>query len=76
MYKIAKEKSQDVYIFPISHTRSKIRVENFMLGKKLFKMQNKGTIVRSRLLYYTKSMPIAVFDNIYILINLVNRARY
>lgn len=36
IYKMVREKSQDVYIFPISHTQSKIRSENLMLGKKLF----------------------------------------
>lgn len=44
IYKLAKKKSQDVYIFSISYTRSKTSNRNFMISKKLFQVQDEGTI--------------------------------
>lgn len=46
-----------------------------MSGEKLFYVQNKVTVTRPRLLYYTKNIFTAVFSNICIPINLINRAR-
>ena len=39
-------------------------------------MSDGGVITRPRLLYYTKGMLIAVFSNVYTLIDLMNGARY
>ena len=39
-------------------------------------MQDRSTITRPGLLYYTESMPIAVFSNVCIPIGSVNGARY
>lgn len=36
IYKMARKKSQNIYIFPIFHTWLKIRGENFVLGKSYF----------------------------------------
>ena len=36
IYKFAKEKPQDVYIFQAPHTRSKTRNENLVIREKLF----------------------------------------
>ena len=76
IYVMAREKSQDVYIFPASHTRSKIRGGNLVSGKKLFRVQDGGTITGPGLLYYTEGMPTAVLSNVCTLLGLVNRARY
>lgn len=55
----------------------KIRGKNLILGKKLFQIQDKSNVTRPRLLYYINNIPIAVFSNIYIFIDLVNyKARY
>lgn len=39
-------------------------------------MQDKGTITRPKLPYYTKNMPTTVLSNMHIPIGLVNEARY
>ncbi len=76
IYKFAKEKSQDVYIFPASHTRSKTRNENLVTSKKLFQVQDGGAVTGPGLLYYTEGMPTAVLSNVCTPIGLVNGARY
>ncbi len=76
IYNFAKEKSQDVYIFPVSYTRSITRNENLVTSKKLFQVQDGGAVAGPGLLYYTKGMPIAILSNVCILISLVNKARY
>lgn len=38
IYKMAMEKSQNIYIFLIFYTWLKIKVENLMLDKKLFQI--------------------------------------
>ena len=50
--------------------------KNFVTSKKLFQVQNRGVITRLELLYYTKSMLTAMINNVYIIIGLVNRAKY
>ena len=76
IYKFAKEKSQNVYIFSASHTRSKTRNENLVISEKLFQVQDRGIVTGPRLLYYTKGMSTAMFSNIYTPIGLVNGAKY
>ena len=76
IYKFAKEKFQNVYIFPASHTRSKTRNKNLVISKKLFQVQDGGVVTRPGLLYYTKGISIVVFSNICIPISLENGARY
>ena len=76
IYKFAKEKPQDVYIFSASHTRLKTRNRNLMTSKKLFQVQDRSAITGPRLLYYTKGMLTIVFSNVYTPIDLVNRVRY
>lgn len=73
---MAKKKFENVYIFLTSFIKSKIRGGNFMLNKKLFQMQDRGMVIEIKLLYYTQSMPTTVLSNVYILINLMNKARY
>lgn len=73
---MAQKKSQDVYIFPALHTQSKIRDRNFVSGKKLFQVQDGGTVTGPGLLYYTKGMPIAVLSTMCTSIGLVNETRY
>ena len=76
IYVIAREKSQNVYIFLASHTRSKIRGGNLVSGKKLFQVQDRGTVIGPGLLYYTEGMPIAILSNVCTSLGLINRARY
>ncbi len=76
IYKFAKEKSQDVYIFPVSHTRSKTRNENLVTSEKLFQVQDGGAVTGPGLLYYTKGIPTAVLSNVCTPLSLVNGARY
>ena len=73
---MAIKKFNNIYIFLVSHIRSKIRDRNLVFGKKLFQMQDENITIRLGLLYYTKNMLIIMFNNIYIFINLVNKARY
>lgn len=47
-----------------------------MLSKKLFQLKNRGIIIRLELLYYLKNIPIAMLNNMCILIGLINRAEY
>lgn len=73
---MARKISQDVYIFLASYIRIKIRGRNSILGKKLFKMQDKDIVTRLKLLYYTKNFFIVILNNLYTSIGLVNRAKY
>lgn len=73
---MTREKSKDIYIFLTSHTRSKIIDGNLISGKKLFQVQDRCTVTRLGLLYYIKSILTTVFNNIYTLIDLVNKAKY
>lgn len=47
-----------------------------MSEKKLFHVQDRGTITGSGLLYYIKSILTAVLNNVYIPISLVTGAQY
>lgn len=47
-----------------------------MLGKKLFQIQDGSPVTKSGLLYYPKSISIAMLSNVYTLIGLVNGVRY
>lgn len=47
-----------------------------MSGKKLFWVQDRGTVTRLGLLYYTESMPTALLSNVCTLFGLVNGTRY
>lgn len=47
-----------------------------MSGKKLFQVQDRGTITGPGLLYYTKSILSTGFSNVCISIGLVNEAWY
>ena len=76
IYVMAREKSQNVYIFPESHTRSKIRGGNLVSGKKLFQVQDGGTVTGLGLLYYIEGIPTVVLSNVYTPLDLMNRARY
>lgn len=76
IYKLAKEESYNVYIFPTSYTRSKTRNKNLVRSKKQFNMQNRGTVLGLGLLYYTESILIAMLSNICFPISLINEARY
>lgn len=76
IYKIARKKFDNIYIFLLSHIRSKIRSKNLVFGKKLFQVQDKNIVIWPELLYYTKNMPTTMFSNIYTSISLVNEARY
>lgn len=74
--KLAKKKSQDVYIFSASHIRSKTRNKNLVTSKKIFQVPDGGAITRLGLLFYTKSIPITILSNVYTSLGLVNRVRY
>ena len=76
IYKFVIEKSQAIYIFLISHTRSKTRNQNLVISKKLFQVQDWGAVTGQGLLYYIKSMPTTVLSNVCTFIGLVNEARY
>lgn len=76
IYKLAKEKSQNLYIFSLLYIRLKTRDENLIISKKLFQIQDKTIITRSGLLYYTKSILTAALNNICTFIGLMNEARY
>lgn len=76
IYKMARKKSQNVYIFSASHIWSNVRGGNFMSGKKLFHVQDRSTVTRPELLYYTKGLLTTILSNVCRSISLVNEARY
>lgn len=58
------------------YTRSNSRDEGLIISKKLFYIQDKNVLIELKLLYYIKSIPIAMCNNIYTPIGLMNRIRY
>lgn len=76
MYKMAREKFQDIYIFLAFYIRSKTKNENLLSNKKICQVQDRRAVTRPRLLYYTKDISTIVLSNICTSISVVNRVRY